>query len=256
MHQDVIVTAHDDVGRVIRRAVATVADRVLEVTAVGLELTAVVIFRQRKVRGVVDVEIVAEGLQQLHAVSAERPDLRYLVADVAVDLYCRRGLDRHDLVAIERRRDVVGEEICAATLGGDAETEARDALLGRLRLGIELALRANVAGLLDDDDGVRHSEHEAGDVQGLARIRTLVLRLYVWTRQCACPVDGRGRALGWNVAPVESPVDLGNRNADRRASEDQYIARLENDHRRWCFHDVNRSYTGENGHEGCQRVME
>lgn len=148
---------------------------------------------------------------------------------------------------------MISEEIGTATLGGDAEAEAGDAFIGGLRLGIELALRADIAGLLHDDDGIRYSEHEAADVQGLARVRTLVLGPYVWTRQCACSVDGRGRAFRWNVSPVESPVDLGDRNADRRTSEDQHVAWLENDHRRWCFYDVNGSYTRKSNHEGCQR---
>lgn len=93
MHQDVIVAAYDDVGCAVRRAVAAVADGVLEVAAVGLELTAMIALRQRKIGDVVGVQVIAEGLEQLYAVSAERSDLRYLVADVAVDLDCRYGLD-------------------------------------------------------------------------------------------------------------------------------------------------------------------
>lgn len=200
-----------------------------------------IVLRQREVRNVVDVQVVAEGFQQLNAVPAERADLRYLIADVAVDPNRRDGLDRYDLLTVERRRDLVGEEVGAAALGGDAETEARDTLLDGFRLGIELAPRADVATVLHDDDGIRHGEDEATDVQRLARVRALVLRLYVRTRQRARSVGRHGRAFRGDVSPVETPVDFRYRDTDRRAGEDQHVARHEDDHRRRRFYDVNGS---------------
>lgn len=200
-----------------------------------------IVLRQREVRNVVDVQVVAEGFQQLNAVPAERADLRYLIANVAVDPNRRDGLDRHDLVTVERRRDLVSEEIGAAALGGDAEAEARDALLGGFRLGIEFAPGADVAAFLHDYDGVRHGEDEAADVQRLARVRALVLRLYVRTCQRARSIGGHGRAFRGDVSPIEAPVDFRYRDTDRRAGEDQHVARHEDDHRRWRFYDVNGS---------------
>lgn len=160
-----------------------------------------IILRQREIRDIVDVEVTAEGLVDLNPVTTERADLRQLISNVAVDPEDRHGLDRYDFMTVERRRDLIGEEIGAATLGGDAEAEARDALVDGRRLGIELALRANVR-LLHDDDGIGHGEDEAADVQSLARVRALIFGLHVRTREGAGAVGGGHCALGGDVAPI------------------------------------------------------
>lgn len=161
-----------------------------------------IILRQGKIGNIVDVQVIADGLVELNTVTAERTDLRQLSGDVAVNPDAGRRLNRHDLVAIERWRDLISEEISAATLGGDAEAEARDAVLDDLRLGIKLAPRTNVPRLLHHEDRVRHSKDETCDVYSLARVRALIFGLHVRTRERAGPVRRCHCAFRWNMAPI------------------------------------------------------
>jgi len=106
-----------------------------------------IVLRQREVWDIVSVQVVADGLVQLNTITAECVDLRQLSGDVAVDSEYGRSLDGNDLVAIEWRRDLISEQISTATLGSYAEAETRDTFIDDLRLGIKLALRANVVWL-------------------------------------------------------------------------------------------------------------
>jgi len=147
VHQNIIVATQNDSGSIVRRAITDMADRVFQVTTVRLQLTAVIVLWQREIRNIVSVQIATEGFVQLNTITAECVDLGQLTGDVAVDSKRWRGLDRNDLMAIERRRDLISEKVSTATLGSYAEAEARDTLVDDLRLGIKFALRANIVWL-------------------------------------------------------------------------------------------------------------
>lgn len=182
VNEHVLVAGKNDRGRVVRRTVAVVMDRISQITAVRLQLAAVIVLGEGVIRYPVRAHLVAEGFEQLNAIAADRSNLGYLILDVAEQTYLRFRLHRYDFVTFERRRDLISEEIRAATLGSYAEAEARYALVDGARFRVERSLRADALRSFYHQNSVRLGYNEADDVQGFAGVSARVLWLYIGTR--------------------------------------------------------------------------
>lgn len=113
---------------------------------------------------------------------------------------------------------MISEEVGAVTLGSDSETETGNALVCGSSFRVERSLGTDLrSGLVHDHDGVGDGNYEASAVQCLAGVGSLVFWLHVGAGESSSSVYRCHVAFRRNVAPVETPADLGSGYANRCA---------------------------------------